>query len=646
MVHAPPFTPVRAARPGLWTTAELAWTAHERPDAVATLGLRTTSGHAADALALAATAGRFTAEELRADLPRCLDRAVTDPEALAGLALLWSALGPPQTLAAGASAYRWLHGRGELPAAVHHHQGAAQAAFLAGRPQDVRAMLPSLDLLPPVVRHYLDVDLAHPLLTAGADPVAWQQLLSAPFVEQGLAPVTVAQDSTWEHLFDRLRARAPRTVHGPLVTVVIPCWRPDEGLLTSVASITGQTYADLEIVLVDDASGPGYEDLFAQACGDERVRLLRMPINGGSYLARRAAIAEAAGSLVTTQDADDWSHPERIERQVAALQDHPAAPASRSLAVRAKDDLTHQWFGYPAVRDNASSLMVRRSVMDRVGTFLPIRKSADSEYAERLAHLVGPVVDTGTPLAVTRLRTGSLSRGDFSYQWHHPDRVVFRGAYRAWHRALAAGTSRPTDADMPQVPVPFARGPAQVPTPPPELALCLVGDLSAAPGQHPWADDLLGGQRSAAGLPAAVGLWHLESPLARTRSRREMHPGWFDLLTARDDLHVLTRTHPCRVGTLVVLDPSVLLLAQAQPTAVRAEEVLLGLDERSLTPGPSGLPTDVLGAAQAVRDWFGVPPRWVAGPGAQVGAILEAVPGLDVEPWPFAAGPGRPAGSP
>src|SRR5699024_6470714 len=101
------------------------------------------------------------------------------------------------------------------------------------------------------------------------------------------------------------------------------------GLLTSLASITSQSWENLEILVVDDASGAAFSDIFRRAEAlDPRVRLLRMAVNGGSYLARNAAIEQARGSFITFQDADDWSHPQRIERQVEALLNAPAVPAN------------------------------------------------------------------------------------------------------------------------------------------------------------------------------------------------------------------------------------------------------------------------------------------------------------------------------
>lgn len=642
------------SRSGAWSAVQLAAVAGTRPDAVAHLGLRTASPLAEHALALAATAGDADGDDLAVtdDLEGRLTRTVDDPAAAAALALLWSGCGDARQ-PLGARTYAWLARCGALPPVARHHQGAAQALFLTGRTSELRELWPSLDRLPRAVRHDLTVDLLHPSLapdTPGQHQ-RWAEALGSRFVEHGLSAPTVAQESPYPHLFDRLRpAVEAGTAGGPLVTVIVPCWRPDEGLLTSVASITAQTYADLEVVVVDDASGPGYEELFHQVTGgDPRVRLLRLERNGGSYLARRAALETARGELVTTQDADDWSHPERVERQVEALLAHPDSPASRSLAVRARDDLTHQWFGYRAVRDNASSLLVRRAAFAAAGTFWPIRKSADSEFAERLAHVLGPIVDTGTPLAITRLRGGSLSRGDFSYQWAHPDRVAFRGTYRAWHRTLPAagqvdtredhatgrheglGAGTPfQDTDLPEAPAPFARGLPLTPTSPALLDLCIVGDLSSPPedGRN---DSLV---RALTDLPGLqVGLWHLERPLALDLARPEMHPAWYDRVLTDPRLHLVTRTRDCEVGTVLVTDPTVLLTAVAQPTGVRAGQVEVALDPSLAVPGEASLPADLLAVADACRTWWGLAPTWVLHPAVDEGAasaVREDLPGLGI----------------
>lgn len=646
----------RWAEPGWWTVAALEPQAGSHPEAMARLGLRSRHDAPAHALALAGTSGLLDADALHrriqdhGGLPRT---SQPQPAALAALALLWCGRGrSPEELQTGAALYCWLVERDGVASLRRSHQFTlAQALVLTGQSSLLAELLPELDALSPGQEHYLRTDLAHPYArpTASSDPSSargaidphtrehqeWEQLLSQEFLGSALAPVQVRAPAgrPARHLFDHLTSTAgpsAPTTGGPLVTVVVPAYRPDEGLLTSLASLTAQTYPDLEIVVVDDSSGPDYQDLLNAAVrSDPRARLLRMSRNGGSYLARQAAIEDSRGELVTTQDADDWSHPQRIAAQVAVLRQHPQAPASRSRAVRAKDDLTHQWFGYEAVRDNASSLMVRRSVMQRAGTFLPLRKAADSEYAERLATLVGPVVDTGSTLAITRLRTGSLSRADFSYQWSDPDRILFRGTYRAWHRHLAAQETRTLSLRPGEMPVPvaasFTRGFANDSAAVTNLQRCYLGDLSADPtepyaplhGRYRQLTSSVSGDRAfavSAGAhpePAAVGLWHVEAPEARSTQRPEMHPAWFDALVTTPGLWPVTRLEPVAIAHLVVLDARSLLLMASHSCAVSAGSVQVQVQVDDVEPGAAALPVDLLGVSDICRALWGHRPQWL-----------------------------------
>lgn len=661
-------------RPDYWTTWRL-WrsAAPDNPDALAHLGLRTRSPLVLDALALAATEGRtdaaalaaLAAQDPAAPAPAICARRGNFPAA-AALALTWAGLARDnQDLLAATSIYRLLatHKRfRDLPAA--HHHGAGQAFFLAGRHEELRGLLPSLKRLPTMVRQYLTTDLANPYLTDphpdDAAHAAWEERLSTVFRKADLAPLRVG-DPAWaraagvvpQHLFDRLGTdpvpvdTQDSPTDPPLVTVIMPCYRPDEGLLGSIASISAQTWENLEILVVDDASGPEFADLFARAVdSDERARLVPMERNGGSYLGRNAAMRQARGELITFQDADDWSHPQRIEHQARLLLDDPAAPASISRAVRAKDDLTHQWFGYRPIRPNASSLMVRREVFERIGPFAAIRKGADSEFAERISTLVGPILNTKSPLAVTRLRSGTLSRADFTYQWTTPDRLVFRGSYRAWHASLdQASLNGDTAAGAPDAGVIPAMdrllaGPdAVLPCPVPRswlrglghgptwdrVDLAYLDDFSDAPGDRPDPDpaqDEPGGR---------VGLWHLEVPATDDVERPEMHADWFARMVADPRLVPLSRVEEVTVGHLVVLDPRVLLLATGQPCRLSVESVEVRLTPALVTPDGTGLPVDLLAVSDACARWWGVRPRWA--PAAHLdeasrAELEQAVPGL------------------
>jgi glycosyltransferase involved in cell wall biosynthesis len=89
-------------------------------------------------------------------------------------------------------------------------------------------------------------------------------------------------------------------------------------LADAIESILGQTYRDLELIVVDDASTDATPALLA-GLRDPRLVLVRNERNLGLTASLNVALARARGELVARQDADDRSLPTRLERQVALL---------------------------------------------------------------------------------------------------------------------------------------------------------------------------------------------------------------------------------------------------------------------------------------------------------------------------------------
>jgi len=111
---------------------------------------------------------------------------------------------------------------------------------------------------------------------------------------------------------------------GPLVSVVLPTRNRPERLRHALRSALDQTHRALEVIVVDDASTTPAADVVAEvAGGDERVRVLRRPAASGAAAARNAALAAAAGELVAFLDDDDRWMPQKLERQLALLDERP-----------------------------------------------------------------------------------------------------------------------------------------------------------------------------------------------------------------------------------------------------------------------------------------------------------------------------------
>jgi glycosyltransferase involved in cell wall biosynthesis len=111
-------------------------------------------------------------------------------------------------------------------------------------------------------------------------------------------------------------------VTAPTVSVVMPTHDDAPFLREAVASILGQTLADLELIVVDDASRDETPRILA-ACRDPRVSVITNPANTGVARARNDGMARARGRFIAVMDSDDVSAPRRLEAQVGFLAAHP-----------------------------------------------------------------------------------------------------------------------------------------------------------------------------------------------------------------------------------------------------------------------------------------------------------------------------------
>lgn len=99
----------------------------------------------------------------------------------------------------------------------------------------------------------------------------------------------------------------------PLISVIVPVYKVEQYLKKCVDSILGQTYENLEIILVDDGSPDGCGSICDEyACLDERVRVIHKE-NGGLSSARNAALDVARGAYIGFVDSDDWLEPQTYE---------------------------------------------------------------------------------------------------------------------------------------------------------------------------------------------------------------------------------------------------------------------------------------------------------------------------------------------
>ncbi len=91
---------------------------------------------------------------------------------------------------------------------------------------------------------------------------------------------------------------------------------------TCLASVKAQTFADWELIVIDDASNDDTVSRVGRWTG-ENIRLIRLGSNQGPSAARNAGAKEARGRYLAILDIDDVALPQRLEKQVAFLDSHP-----------------------------------------------------------------------------------------------------------------------------------------------------------------------------------------------------------------------------------------------------------------------------------------------------------------------------------
>lgn len=100
----------------------------------------------------------------------------------------------------------------------------------------------------------------------------------------------------------------------PKISVIIPVYKVERYLDACVASVVGQTYADLEILLVDDGSPdrcPALCDAWAEK--DPRIRVIHRP-NGGLSAARNSGLDVCTGDYIAFVDSDDRLEPDALQK--------------------------------------------------------------------------------------------------------------------------------------------------------------------------------------------------------------------------------------------------------------------------------------------------------------------------------------------
>ena len=156
-------------------------------------------------------------------------------------------------------------------------------------------------------------------------------------------------------------------------SVLIPVYNKAPFVKEAVDSVLQGTFADFEIVCVDDRSTDNSLQI-VRSITDPRVRIIELPQNLGPAGAANAGLDACTGEYIVRLDADDIAMPDRLEKQIAFMDAHPGIGASGgrldlfgstreswSFPLDSDDCAAQQLFGVPL---SQGASILRRSVLE------------------------------------------------------------------------------------------------------------------------------------------------------------------------------------------------------------------------------------------------------------------------------------------
>ncbi|RMF48329.1 MAG: glycosyltransferase [Deltaproteobacteria bacterium] len=237
----------------------------------------------------------------------------------------------------------------------------------------------------------------------------------------------------------------------PRVSVLMPCFNARPWLEEAVASVLGQSFDDFELLVVDDGSTDGSQDV-VESFSDPRVRLIRHPKNLGIVAALNNGLEACKGDYVARMDADDICLPHRLARQVAFMDAHHEVVACGSWQESFGNGSARVWKSPQGHGEILSTLvfesclyhptmMIRRNVFSDQGIRYDerYRHAEDYELWSRL-HDAGAFANLGEVLLRYRLHPQSVGARLGRDQAEAADRVR-----RSWLLRLGI---EPDDREM------------------------------------------------------------------------------------------------------------------------------------------------------------------------------------------------------
>ena len=143
-------------------------------------------------------------------------------------------------------------------------------------------------------------------------------------------PMDICRYCTYDEFFEWERSKEPhekdewevktKDDRKGWVSIILPTYNRAGKITTSIESVLSQTYKQFELLIIDDGSTDGTEEV-VRKIKDDRIRYIKLEQNRGQAAARNYGIKNAKFDYIAFQDSDDKWHPQKLELQMKALED-------------------------------------------------------------------------------------------------------------------------------------------------------------------------------------------------------------------------------------------------------------------------------------------------------------------------------------
>lgn len=236
-----------------------------------------------------------------------------------------------------------------------------------------------------------------------------RMLIHRFYRQYGLQPIDLVKHNKLTIGNNRKKVKKIRNTQK--ISIIVTAYNSAAFIKNCIDSLLNQSINNIEIIVVDDGSNDNTVEILRNYSSIEVIELNE---NRGTYHARNIGIEHATGKFITFQDSDDWSHPERIARQLQQLLNSPNTVANFSnfFRVDEKTGLPSCRQNYPLIRLNLSSMMISKEILEELAGFDDQRRiESDKHLLNKISSNYGEnsIQYIKLPLAIGLLRKDSLT---------------------------------------------------------------------------------------------------------------------------------------------------------------------------------------------------------------------------------------------